>query len=83
MKTRQEIDKLKKEWLIEANYDLTQAEGYDEYIPELMAFQRMHELAHENEELHKKLRIAKEDALKAKGIIEAFRIFKELFSGIK
>ncbi|MGH1437075.1 MAG: hypothetical protein ACRBG0_21735 [Lewinella sp.] len=50
MKTREEVDNLKKLWLDDPkSFDLTKVEGYEEYQDELAAFVRRHQSS-KNEE---------------------------------
>lgn len=48
MKTRQEIEKLKVEWLEDSSFDLWKAEGFEEHAEELKAYQE--EVEREDEE---------------------------------
>ena len=39
MKTREEVEELKKQWLKDMTWDLSSSEGFEEYEPELAAFE--------------------------------------------
>lgn len=41
MKTRNEVEKLKSEWLSDACWDIEDTEGFEEYKPELLQYRLM------------------------------------------
>ena len=55
MKTREEVEALKREWLAEPCWDLEKTEGFEEYHDELLMFQTIKQLTRRIEELEAKL----------------------------
>ncbi len=41
--TREDVEKLKEDWLKDASFDLEEEEGFEEYKDELLAFRKEHE----------------------------------------
>ena len=55
MPTRQEIERLKKEWLQDACWDIEDTEGFEEHRAELLAFRLETEADWESQEEEKRL----------------------------
>jgi len=55
MKTREEVEALKRKWQENPYWDLEKSEGFDEYHHELLMFQTIKQLTLRIEELEEKL----------------------------
>lgn len=81
MKTREEIEKIKEDWLNDPQSDLTEIDDVKEYEYELLYFMMMHESKAELDRVLKRLREVEKKSKEGKEFRTACKVLKEIFSG--